>query len=177
MDDVIIAAALGTAYTGKAGGTATVMLPAQQIAEGNTGLTVAKLIQAKGLFWSNDVEEDEELFLCCRGKQLEDLLATTQVTSSDYNTVKALVKGEVDQYMGFTFIRSQRISTDANDIALCFAWARSGIALGLGVDIHTRISERADKNYLTQVWCGMTIGATRMEEVKVVEIGCDETPD
>jgi len=177
MDDVIIAAALGTAYTGKAGGTATIMLPAQQIAEGNTGLTVAKLIQAKGLFWSNDVEEDEELFLCCRGKQLEDLLATTQVTSSDYNTVKALVKGEVDQYMGFTFIRSQRISTDANDIALCFAWARSGIALGLGADIHTRISERADKNYLTQVWCGMTIGATRMEEVKVVEIGCDETPD
>ena len=90
--------------------------------------------------------------------------------------MKALVKGEVDQYMGFTFIRSQRIVV-TTDIAYCFAWARSGIALGLGADIHTRISERADKNYLTQVWCGMTIGATRMEEVKVIEIGCDETPD
>jgi len=176
MDDVIIAAARGTAYTGKAGGTATALPSGQKIAENNEGLTIAKLITAKGLFWSNDVEEDEELFMCCRGKQLEDLLATTQVTNSDYNTVKALVKGEVDQYMGFTFIRSQRISVAA-DIAMCFAWARSGIALGLGADIHTRISERADKNYLTQVWCGMTIGATRMEEVKVVEIGCDETPD
>ena len=176
IDDVIIAAARGTAYTGKAGGTATALPSGQKIAEGNTGLTIAKLIEAKGMFWANDVDEDEELFICCRGKQLEDLLAVTQVTSSDYNTVKALVKGEVDQYMGFTFIRSQRISV-ASDIAMCFAWARSGIALGLGADIHTKISERADKNYLTQVWCGMTIGATRMEEVKVVEIGCDETPD
>lgn len=176
IDDVIIAAARGTAYTGKAGGTATSLPAGQKIAEGNTGLTIAKLIEAKGLFWSNDVDEDEELFICVRGKQLEDLLATTQVTNADYNTVKALVKGEVDQFMGFTFIRSQRVVV-TTDIAYCFAWARSGIALGLGADIHTKISERADKNYLTQVWCGMTIGATRMEEVKVVEIGCDETPD
>lgn len=176
IDDVIIAAARGTAYTGKAGGTATSLPSGQKIAENNEGLTVGKLITAKGLFWSNDVDEDEELFICVRGKQLEDLLATTQVTNADYNTVKALVKGEVDQFMGFTFIRSQRISVAA-DIAMCFAWAKSGIALGLGTDIHTKISERADKNYLTQVWCGMTIGATRMEEEKVVEIGCDETPD
>lgn len=173
MDDVIIAAALGTAWTGKAG--AVPLTITESISEGNTGLTIDKLIQAKGKFWANDVEEDEELFICVRGKQLEDLLATTQVTNSDYNTVKALVKGEVNQFMGFTFIRSQRISM-ASAIASCFAWARSGIALGLGADIHTRISERADKNYLTQVWCGMTIGATRMEEVKVVQIDCDENP-
>lgn len=176
IDDVLIAAARGTAYTGKAGGTATVLPAGQKIGENNEGLTVGKLIEAKGKFWANDVDEDEMLYICCRGKQLEDLLATTQVTSADYNTVKALVKGEVDQYMGFTFIRSQRIEV-VTDIAYCFAWAKSGIALGLGADIHTRISERADKNYLTQVWCGMSIGATRMEEVKVVEIGCDETPD
>jgi len=173
IDDVIIAAALGTAYTGKTGAVGVGIT--QSISEGNTGLTVAKLIEAKGIFWAADVDEDEDLFICCRGKQLEDLLATTQVTSSDYNTVKALVKGEVNEYMGFTFIRSQRI-TKAAEIASCFAWARSGIALGLGADIHTRISERADKNYLTQVWCGMTIGATRMEETKVIQIDVDEVP-
>ena len=134
------------------------------------------MLDAKNLFWANDVDEDEELFLACTGKQLTDLLNIEEVTSSDYNTVKALVKGEINQFMGFTFIRSERIVT-TTDIAYCFAWAKSGITLGLGADIHTRISERADKNYLTQVWCGMSIGATRMEEKKVVEIGCDETPD
>lgn len=176
MDDVILTAMRGTAYTGKAGGTATVLPSGQKIAEGNTGLTIAKLISAKELFWANDVDEDEEFYICCTGKELGDLLGTTEVTSADYNTIKALVRGEVDQYMGFTFIRSERI-TVTTDIAYCPAWAKSGVKLGLGADIHTKISERADKNYLTQVWCGMSIGATRMEEVKVVEIAVDQTPD
>ena len=108
MDDVIITALGGTAYTGVAGGTATTLPSGQKIAEGNTGLTIAKLIEAKGLFWSNDVEE-EQMFLVCTGKQLEDLLATEEVSSADYNTVKALVKGEINTFMGFEFIRSERL--------------------------------------------------------------------
>ncbi len=176
IDDVIYAAMRGTAYTGKAGGTATVLPAGQKIAEANTGLTIAKLIAAKELFWANDVDEDDEFFIMCSGKELGDLLGTTQVTNSDYNTVKALVKGEIDSFMGLKFIRSERV-TVTSDIAYCPAWAKSGVVLGLGADIHTRISERADKNYLTQVWCGMSIGATRLEEDKVVEIAVDQTPD
>lgn len=177
MDDVIIAAASGSAYTGKTGGTAVSLPPAQKIAEGNTGLTIAKLVAAKGLFWTNDVEEGTPLHIAVASKQLQDLLNNTTVTSSDYNSIKALVKGEIDTFMGFQFHRTQRLSVDANDIRTCLAWAQDGILLALGADIHTKISERADKNYLVQVWAGMSIGATRMEEKKVVEIGCDETPD
>jgi len=174
-DDVLIAALGGTAYTGVAGGTATSLPSGQKIAEGSTGLTIAKLIKAKGLLWAGDVDESEELFIVVTGKQLEDLLNTTQVTSSDYNTVQALVKGTVSQFMGFSFIRSERLVTDATPVTMCYAWARSGILLAVGQDIQTRIGERADKNYLTQVWVAMSIGATRMEEVKVIEIGCRET--
>ena len=176
MDDVIYTAMRGTAYTGVSGGTATSLPSGQKIAEGNTGLTIAKLIAAKEIFWANDVDEDDEFFIMCSGKELGDLLGTTEVTSADYNTVRALVRGEIDTYMGFKFIRSERV-TVTSDIAYCPAWAKSGVVLGLGADIHTRISERADKNYLTQVWCGMSIGATRMEEDKVVEIAVDQTPD
>jgi len=177
IDDAIIAAASGTAYTGVAGGTATVLPPGQKVAEGNTGMSVAKLLATKKLFWDNDVDEDIELHICCSSQQIVDLLGEEELTSSDYNTIKALVKGEINSFMGFTFHRSQRLTVDANDIRTCFAWAQDGLLLGLGADIHTRISERADKNYLTQVWCAMTIGATRMEEAKVVEVSCDETPD
>ncbi len=177
VDDAIIAAASGTAYTGKKGATAVALPASQKIAEGNVGLTVAKLIAAKGLFWTNDIDEDVALHIAVSSKQLQDLLGTTSVTSSDYNSVKALVKGEVNNFMGFEFHRTQRLAVDANDIRTCLAWAQDGILLGVGADIHTKISERSDKNYLVQVWCGMSIGGTRMEEKKVVEIGCDETPD
>ena len=177
IDDALITALGGTAYTGKTGGTAVSLPAGQKIAEGNTGLTIAKLVAAKGLFWSNDIDEDTPLHIALASKQLQDLLNSTTVTSSDYNSVKALVKGEINEFMGFTFHRTQRLAVDASDIRTCFAWAQDGVLLAMGADIHTKISERADKNYLTQVWCGMSIGATRMEEKKVVEIGCDETPD
>lgn len=176
MDDVIIAAASGTAYTGKTGATAVALPSGQKIAEGNTGLSVAKLIEARGIFWSNDVDEDIPLHIAVSSKQMQDLLNENKATSSDYAAVKALVKGEIDTFMGFTFHRTQRLVV-ASDIRTCLAWAQDGLTLALGADIHTKISERADKNYLTQVWCGMSIGGTRMEEKKVVEIGCDETPD
>lgn len=177
IDDVIIAAASGTAYTGKAGGTAVSLPSSQKIAEGNVGLTITKLVATKGLFWTNDIEEGIPLHFAASSKQFQDLLNNTTVTSADYNSVKALVKGEIDTFMGFQFHRTQRLSIDGDDIRTCLAWAQDGIVLALGADIHTKITERADKNYLTQVWCGMSIGGVRMEEKKVVEIGCDETPD
>lgn len=177
IDDVLIAAASGTAYTGKTGATAVALPSSQKIAEGNTGLTLAKLIDAKGLFWTNDIDEDISLHMAVSSQQLQDLLTDPKATSVDYVSIKALIKGEISDYMGFTFHRTQRLAVDASDIRTCIAWAQDGLLLGLGADIHTKISERADKNYLTQVWCGMSIGATRMEEKKIVEIGCDETPD
>jgi len=174
IDDAIITAASGTSYAGKAGGSAIILPDSQKIAHGSTGMTIAKLVAAKGIFWTNDIDEDIPLHMCMSSEQFQDLLNNTTVTSSDYNSVKALVKGEMNEFMGFTFHRSQRL-TVASDIRTCIAWAQDGICLGIGADIHTKISERNDKNHLTQVWCGMTIGATRMEEKKVVEIGCDES--
>ena len=181
MDDVIIAALGGIAYTGVVGGTATTLASylssRQLIADDNTGLTLAKLLQIKKIFCDNDVDEDIELHIACSSQQIVDLLGEEELTSGDYQTVKALVEGKVNQALGFTFHRSQRLSVDASDIRTCYAWAQDGLLLGIGADIQTRISERADKNYLTQVWCGMSIGATRMEEAKVVQFMADESPD
>jgi hypothetical protein len=95
------------------------------------------------------------------------------VTSSDFNTVKALVQGEVNQFMGFNFIVTNRLAKSGN-IRSCFAWAEDGLALAVGRDVNARIDERADKGYATQVYYAMSIGSTRMEEEKVVQIDCDE---
>tara|TARA_B100001248_G_C27348136_1_gene439833 strand:+ start:306 stop:1166 length:861 start_codon:yes stop_codon:yes gene_type:complete len=174
MDDVIIAAATGNAFGGVSGGS-TIALPAgQKIAHGSTGLTIAKLISAKEKLDAANVDPDEARTLVCSAKQISDLLGTTQITSSDFNSVKALVQGDIDTFMGFRFIRSERLGTDSNGHRQVLAFTNTSMGLALGKDIQTKISERADKNYSTQVYLCMTIGATRVEDEKVLEIACTE---
>ena len=180
MDDVVITAATGTASTGETGsGSATLDSTANSVgsSSSNDGLPIAKLTEAKRKMDLNDVDPSIPRYSAVGPKQIEDLLGTTQVTSSDFNTVKALVQGDVDTFMGFQFIMTNRLSVDSNDIRKCFAWAEDGLTLGIGKDVSARIDERADKGYATQVYYCMSIGAVRMEESKVVQIFCDETPD
>lgn len=174
MDDEIIAAALGTAYTGVDGTTATALPAGQKIAVGTTGMTIAKLLSAKEILDASEVDNELPRFVACTSKQMSDLLGTTQVTSSDYNTVKALVQGVIDSYLGFKFIRSERLALDpaAATTRQCFAFAQPGILLGTSQDIIAKIAERPDKNHATQVFTSMSIGATRMEEKMVVQIDC-----
>jgi len=173
MDDAIIAAASGNAFGGVAGAT-TIALPAsQQIAVGASSLSVAKLISAKEILDASDVDPDEQKYLVCSAKEITALLGEEKITSADYNSVKALVAGQVDTFMGFKFIRTERIAQDGSGDNLALAFTQSAIGLALGRDIQTRISERDDKNYATQVFLSMTIGATRVEDEKVVEIACN----
>jgi hypothetical protein len=175
MDDIIITAALGTAKTGENGSTDTAFATAsQQIAVNATGLTVAKLRQARRILAANEVDlASEMLYIAVTAQQIDDLLGTTEVTSSDFNSVKALVQGDIDTFMGFKFIQIERLGLDGSGDRRCFAWAKSGMHIGMFNDINTKITERADKSYATQVYVKGTFGATRVEEKKVVEVICN----
>ena len=178
MDDVIIAALGGSSDTGVAGGTAVALPSTQKVSTASqadgAGLTIAKLLSAKYILDSNDVDPSLARYIVVSPKQIQDLLGTTQVTSSDYNTVKALATGQLDSYLGFKFIVSNRLLLANTDDRLCYAFTADAIKLAIGKDVTARIDERADKSYATQVYYSMAIGATRMEEKKVVEIPCDE---
>ena len=173
-DDAIIEAAVGTAYTGEEGTVAVALPAAQKVAAGAAGLTIAKLLEAKEIIDGADVDPDMARYIALSAKQVTDLLNTTEVKSSDYNTVKALAQGQLNTFLGFEFIRTERLGTDSNGDRQVTCWVEDGILLATGKDMVTKISERADKNHATQVFNSMTIGATRMEEVKVVEIACVE---
>ena len=174
MDDAIISAATGSAYGGVAGGTPVVLPAGQKIVHNSTNLTIAKLLAAKKLLDAAEVDPDEQRFLICTADQISDFLNITEVKSSDYNTIKALAQGQIDTYLGFKFIRSERLGQDATPNRQVLAFTKSAIGLALGADITTKISERSDKNYATQVFLSMTIGATRIEDEKMVEIACVE---
>ena len=174
MDDAIIEAATGTSKTGKSGATSTSMLAAHQIANGSADLTLAKLIQAKKTLDLASVDPSIPRHIAVGPDQIEALLNSTTVTSSDFNTIKALVQGEINTFLGFTFHVSTRLAKSGN-IRSCFAWAEDGLKMAVGKDVMSRIDERSDKSYSTQVYYCATFGATRMEEEKVVQIDCDES--
>ncbi len=182
MDDVIITAATGTAYTGVSGSTATALPVSSKVAKNyvesgaatNSGLTIGKLRRAKYLLDSQDVDPSIPRFIVVHPQQIQDLLQNTEITSSDFNVIRALVAGDVGAYMGFNFITSNRLAKTGTD-RTCFAFAMDGILLSMAKDVTVRIDPRPDKSYATQVYACMSLGATRMEEEKVVEILCVES--
>jgi len=174
MDDEIISAVAGDAFGGETGST-TIALPAgQKITESGTdGLTIAKLRSAKEIMDSQSIDPSIPRTIVISPKQVTDLLGTTEVTSSDFNTVKALANGEINTFLGFNFIVSNRL-TSSNSKRLCLAFTNDAVKLALGKDVMTRIDERSDKGYSTQVYVCMTMGATRLEDEKVVTIQAHE---
>jgi len=179
-DTIIIGALGGTAYTGTTGTTATPLPAGQKVgvqyvesgAAANSGLTIAKLRAAKFLFDSNDVDEEEERIIVVSAKQLQDLLRTTEATSADYNTVRALVDGNLNTFMGFKFRRTQLLPKTAT-VRSVYAYVKSGVILAeRGLKTHMDI--RTDLSHSLQIRSVASLAAVRMEEKKVVEIACDE---
>jgi hypothetical protein len=56
----------------------------------------------------------------------------------------------------------------------CVAWCRSGLQFGSWKGLKTFVDRRPDKNYIWQVYMKTTIGATRTQEKKLVQINCGE---
>ncbi len=176
-DSVIITALGGTSYSGQAGATAVVLPSAQKIAVGGTGLTLTKLLSAKETLDAAEVDDDLPRYCVVSARQITNLLETTEIKNTNYNTVKALHQGNVgidDIFLGFIFIRTQLLDLTSS-VRYCYAYTQAAIGFGILSDIQAKIDQRIDKNYAWQVWQGMDIGATRIEEEQVIEIACSES--
>lgn len=174
MDDVIISAARGSAWTGATGSTEVTLPSSQKIAAGGTGLSLEKLLEAKEILDSADVPPDIPRFFWLTPAQVSDLLNLSQITSADYNSVRALVAGQVDTFLGFKFIVTNRLPKESTT-RYCLAGLQTGIILGVGENPVGNVDKIPTKGYSTQVFYRMDIGATRMEEEQVVEIACTES--
>lgn len=170
IDDLIVAALRGTAYTGKVGGTSTVLPSAQKVAKGTTGMTLAKWLSALEILNGNDVDPSDEKFLLIGSGELADLLNTTEIKNADYNSVKALVQGQIDTFLGCKVIRTERLANDGSNTRYCMLYTKSGAGLAVGRDVTSRIDELPTNHYAKQLYFSMSMGASRLEEKKVVEI-------
>jgi hypothetical protein len=153
---------------------------------GQIGLTLAKLIKAKGIFGKNEVygqdqhEEGAHLCMAVAQDELNNLLADVEETgSADYNKVRALVDGELDYFMGIHFIRSEqlakRASTNANKIVrTCPMWVSTGVYLDFWYDVKTSIDTLPTQSQAIQVYSRIKVGAARKDEKQVVLVECEQ---
>jgi len=144
----------------------------------DTNLNLTKLRTAKRYLDKNNVPADGRCFLVS-ASGLESLLGETAITSADFNSVKALVNGEIDTFLGFKFTmigdRSEGgLAIDASLDRVCFAYHRNAVGFGIGMNMKTEINYIAEKtSYLVN---GMfSAGAVAIDDEGIVKITCRET--
>ena len=202
-DETIIDFALGNAYGGKKGATAVPLPNTQKIAahDGATttgvGLNVRTLRAVKKKFTQNEASDpNESLCFACAAQQIDDLLGETEVTSSDFAVIQALVKGNVNAFMGFEFeqlellpftsaattysLTDGSVGAGAGTVTLgegrrCIAFTKNrGLLFASGMEVMGRIDQLPELHYAWQVYGKLSIGGSRMEEKQVVEVICKE---
>jgi hypothetical protein len=191
-DAVVYLAIFGTSYTGKEG-TTTVAWDStyrtvvdESFGTANSGLIVKKLIEAKRAWLANhNNPQDESPQIVINAAGSADLLNETQVTSADYNSVRALVSGEVNTFMGFGFhhwegyipedsstniMRGSSVGAGTETIDRYPVFTKSSVLLATGMGIETEVCRRQDRSFHWYGYAKAMYGATRMQEKKIVEI-------
>lgn len=187
MDDEILGAFFGPAKTGQDGTTVTVFDTTNQIVGPNVGgtssnLNVAKLREAKRILMANNVDLSMEPIYCViTSKEHDSLLNEIQIVSTDFNDKAVLVDGIVQRFLGINFIHMEFTDTTAFDNAAVMLngsnryvpiFTPKSMHLGLWNDTEAKMSERPDKGYATQVYLRSTVGATRIDEKRIVRVEC-----
>lgn len=149
-------------------------------------LSLQALIDTKSIFGQNEVygqdqmEAGETLCLAVNQLAIDSLLGETELTSADYNTVRALSegKGNVNEFLGFRFVRTEQLPVNdghSSDGVYCLAWVKSLIHLDIWAEFNSTITIRHDLSEAIQIRSKFMAGACRLQEEAVVWIDCDQT--
>jgi hypothetical protein len=143
----------------------------------DSNLNIEKLREAKKLLDAGNVPMDGRMMLI-HANSLSALLGETEVTSSDFNTVKALVTGEVDTYMGFKFITfgdrdEGGLPIDGSSDRTLYAFHRDAVGLGVGMGQTSRVDYIAEKTSFL-VASMFSAGAVAIDDEGIVKITCRE---
>jgi hypothetical protein len=158
-------------------GSSTSLTVSNDIGGSDTNLNVAKLREAKRLLDKGNVPMDGR-HIIVHANGLSSLLSETAVTSSDFNTVKALVQGEINTFLGFQFHvlgdRSEGgLAIDGSNDRTCFAFHKDAVGYGEGLGMRTEINYIAEKTswLVNEVF---SAGAIAIDAEGIVSIVCRE---
>jgi len=144
----------------------------------DTDLNVAKLRAAKKAMDANNVPAEGRTILV-HANNLSSLLSETEVASSDYNSVKALVTGDIDTFLGFKFITlgdrdEGGLAIDGSSDRTIFAFHRDAVGLGIGMGQQSRVDYIPEKTSFL-VASMFSAGAVAIDDEGIVKITCRES--
>lgn len=180
-DQVIVEAFGATAYTGEDGTVAVPFDTTNQVIDvqlggnsNNAPLNLAKLHELKARMDEADVDEYDPRYIAVSPRQMQELLKTTEVTSADYNSVKALVKGEINTFLGFEFVMYNKLPW-ASNVRTCWAWTKSSVILGVSTELKLNGPVPIpEKNFNPGGEVTMALDATRLYDAAVFQVPCAE---
>ncbi len=158
--------------------SSTSLTVATSIGGAGTNLNMAKLREAARLLNTANVPA-EDRYMLIHASQLASLLSETAITSSDFNTVKALVQGEINTFMGFTFNvigdRSEGGLTGGGSGSTRKVYAYHKMAVGMAESM----AIRSEINYIPEktswlVSSMFSAGAIAIDAGGCVDITCTE---
>jgi len=160
-----LTASSGTSVSNDIGGT-------------DSNMNVAKLRSAAQTLNANNVPMDGR-HIIIHASSLASLLSETAVTSSDFNTVKALVQGEINTFLGFTFhVLGDRteggLIKDGSNDRTCFAFHKDAVGLAEGISPKTEINYVPEKTSFL-IASMFSAGAVAIDDEGIVKIVCRES--
>jgi hypothetical protein len=180
IDRSVALAATGSVLTGKSfSTTVSASDDGVQSVTAGSGLTYGKVLETIAKFKSKDI--DEEIFFAITDVQWSTLMTEVEVISTDYNKKMAAETGIIPGILGAKFIVFGSNPETGDSIIqkpstrTCFAFAKSGLKLGLLSDIKVEYQPRYDiQGGTNQLVVSASFGAIRTEGAKVVQINVTE---
>ena len=143
----------------------------------DTNLNLEKLLAAKKEMDKNNVPPTDR-HMIIHANNLSALLAETKVTSSDFASVKALVNGEINTFLGFTFHvlgdRAEGGLPVASDVRSCWAFHKDAVGYAEGMGPKTEINYVPEKtSFLVNAM--FSAGAVGIDAEGIVKVSADES--
>lgn len=149
------------------------------VGDGTAAFSLTLVASAAQMLDDNNVPSEDRTIIYT-AKQKEQFLSSTTVTSSDYNTVKALVAGQLETFYGFKFItigsRTEGgLPREAGVQQYAFAYHKQAVGLAIGKDMTTMVDWVAEK-LAWQIGCVYSAGAIVIDADGMVAIDTDDNP-
>ena len=155
--------------------SSTSLTVATSIGGAGTNMNIEKLIEAKKLLDANNVPSEGRCMII-HANNLAGMLGETEITSADFATVKALVSGEVDTFMGFKFVTlgdRDEGGLPKPSTRTCFAFHKDAMGMGIGMNQKSEINYVPEKTSFL-VSSMFSAGAVAIDDEGIVKISCTE---
>lgn len=168
IDDILIAAATGTALNGD--GSTSAFPAGQLVGDGTAPISIDNILEVQEKFYKNDIDPDESKVMVISPTVQRKLMSLMEVTSGDYQNSKALATGMLPNWMGFDWVVSNRLLVPAAGQISCLAFTKRALGFQVNKDVTAKVAEDPSLSFAWRIYAHMTMGAVRTEDEHIVHL-------